>query len=590
MHRFVSLLALSTTLLAACGDNGVNDDQALDSVATDAAQVEASSLAAPSEQWVVVTANPLATSAGAAILREGGTAIDAAIAVQAMLGLVEPQSSGLGGGAFLLYYDAQADKLQAYDGREVAPLSARPDMFLTEDGERLNFYDAVTSGLSVGVPGVVAMLDLVHREHGKLEWSSLFADAEEKARDGFEVSPRLHSLLGRTTRLIDTPAAAALYYTEEGEPVAEGTLLQNPAYAETLSAIAGSGAGAFYTGDIAEQIVAAVNEKAGEGTMTTEDLAAYEVQIREPVCAEIFSAEICTMPPPSSGLTMLQILALSEAAGLPESPSASIWPTYAEASRLAYADRGLYIGDPSAMGTDTIGTAGLVEGLLSAPYIDHRAGLIGAMAAESVEAGDPTTDGLADQLGQDSSADLPGTSHFSIRDRYGNIASMTTTVETAFGSHLMAGGFILNNQLTDFSFSPTDEDGNPVVNAVAAGKRPRSSMSPTVVFDETGAPRIAIGSPGGPAIIGYVAKSLMLHLAYDMPLQASVEAANVVVPGSSVFVEDSLDEAAVAALDSYGLEVIERELTSGLYGFALGRDGIEVAVDPRREGTAEVSN
>lgn len=574
-------------VLSACGqdEKAATGPSVEDAIRAKGGAPEASIDVEPAT-WAVASAHPLATEAGAEILKEGGSAVDAAVAVQSVLGLVEPQSSGLGGGAFMLYYDAATGQITAYDGREVAPLSAGPAMFLKEDGSRMGFYNAVTSGLAVGVPGAVAMLDLAHREHGELDWARLFARAETLADEGFIVGERLPSLLGRFVRLKEnSPAAAALYYNDDGTPIKAGSTLKNPAYAETVRTIAQGGASGFYTGTIAEAIVAAVNDKAGEGTMTLDDLSAYEPVKRTPVCAEVMVQTVCTMPPPSSGVTMLQILALAEEAGLMEATLPAAWGPYAEATRLAYADRARYIGDPSAMGLGDVSPEDLIEGLVHPDYIAARATLIGEAAAETVAAGDPTPYLVKDKASDDASPDLPGTSHFSIRDTRGNIVSMTTTVEFAFGSHLMAGGMILNNQLTDFSFV-AEEDGVPVVNAAAAGKRPRSSMSPTIVLGADGTPQMAIGSPGGPAIIGYVAKTLFLTMGHQMSLQEAVEFPNIVVPRGSVLVEEGADPAINDAVEAYGLKPISRGLTSGLYGFADTPEGIETGVDPRREGSA----
>ncbi|WOI54033.1 gamma-glutamyltransferase family protein [Parvularcula sp. LCG005] len=543
-------------------------------------------------RWAVVTANPHATDAGARILAEGGSAIDAAIAVQAVLGLVEPQSSGLGGGAFLVYYDQQSGKLTTYDGREQAPMSATPAMFLKDDGTPMGFYDAVTSGKSVGIPGVVGMLGVAHAEHGVLEWHTLFEDAENLATNGYVMGERLHMLLGRMNRLPDNPAAKALFYDADGTPLPADTVLKNPDYAETLQELAAGGAGVFYNGSVAEKIAAAVNERVGPGTMIPEDFADYEPVEREPVCSPFLTYKVCSMGPPSSGgVTLLQILGLYERAapanqtGTDGDVSGLSWHNYVEASRLAYADRDLYLADPTAMGDGTISADQLVDGLLAPDYLDSRAQLIGSEAAETVEPGDPTTVSLKEGRAMDASASLPGTSHFSIRDSFGNIVSMTTTVETAFGSHLMAGGFILNNQLTDFSFIP-EKDGVPVVNAVAPGKRPRSSMTPIIVLNASEEPVMAIGSPGGSAIIGYVAKTVLANLAWGVDLQGAVDMPNVVTPRGSVIVEEGASAELISDLEAFGHgPVAVRELTSGVYGFRLDGETIEPGVDARRDGT-----
>lgn len=540
--------------------------------------------------WIVATANPHATRAGAAILAKGGSAVDAAVAVQATLTLVEPQSSGLGGGAFMLLHDASSGELLTYDGRETAPASARPDMFLKDDGTPMGFYDAVTSGKSVGVPGVVAMLGKAHDAHGTLPWEELFYDAAELAYDGFEISPRLAGMIARLSRLSDQDAARALYFDEAGEPLTAGAILKNPAYAETLRILAHNGPSAFYEGPIAQGIVDTVNAKAGDGTLTLADFAGYTPLERDPVCTIFVGHEVCSMAPPSSGgVTLLQILGLTErATAIAEGPTAENWAAYVEASRLAYADRDRYLADPVSMGDGERSADDLIDGLLSPRYLDERSRLIGDEAAPEVSPGEPTA-GLGQDLADDASPNRPSTSHFSIRDGEGNIVSMTTSVEMPFGSHLVAGGMILNNQLTDFSFVP-EKDGMPVANAVAPGKRPRSSMTPVIAYGPGDVPAMAIGSPGGPAIIGYVAKTVMGSLAWDMDLQAAIDMHHVVVPRGSVLVEEGIPDEVKEALTDYGFEFRERALTSGLYGFRLHEDGsIEPGVDARREGTVEMS-
>jgi gamma-glutamyltranspeptidase/glutathione hydrolase len=591
MSRLLFCLAGTAALaLSACGQDAdeAPDGEVEQAVATVGEGLPEAATRTPENAvaWAIATANPLATEAGARILERGGDAVDAAVAVQAVLGLVEPQSSGLGGGAFMLYYDAESNAITAYDGREVAPYSAEPDMFFNEEtGQPMGFYDAVTSGRSVGVPGVVAMLDVAHSEHGQLEWEDLFRDAQRLARDGFEVSPRLSMLLGRTRRLVDDESARRLYYNEDGTPLAEGTLLRNPDYLDTLNAIASGGAGAFYTGEIAEAIVAAVNARAGEGTMSLEDLSAYTPIEREPICGPFLSYRICSMPPPSSGgVTVLQILGLAERAGLGNSSTAEGWTHYVEASRLAYADRNLYLADPISMGSGDVDADQITDALVEGGYLDSRARLIGNEAAPTVEPGDPTPAPMREGRAKDASPELPGTSHFSIMDGRGNIVSMTTTVEFAFGSHIMAGGMILNNQLTDFSFI-AEQDGIPVVNAAGPGKRPRSSMAPVIVLDQNDEPVLVIGSPGGSAIIGYVAKTLMAALAWDLSLQAAIDLPNIVVPRGEVLVEPDIDGGLATALEAYGYELNRQQLTSGLYGFRLQDGQALPGVDPRREGS-----
>ena len=545
--------------------------------------------------WFIAAANPYAAEAGAAILKRGGSAVDAAVATQAVLGLVEPQSSGLGGGGFLIHFDPETRELVTYNGRETAPASATPDRFLTPNGEPMNFYDAIAGGLSVGVPGAVRMLDLAHREHGVLPWGDLFGDAIALSEEGFEVSPRLNGLLGRFPRVKTMPAAAGYFYDESGAPWPVGHVLKNPAYADTLSTIADNGADAFYSGPIAEAIVEAVNTAPHPGGMTLEDIAAYQPEKVDPVCADYRSYQICSMAPPSSGgVTTLQILAMLEPFDLAGAGAFSIEALHLlfEASRLAYADRNEYLADNKQLAASGGATPEqVISGLLSADYLAMRSALIDrAMAAETVDAGDPSPfldDGAGKwrPMGEDASPEPPSTTHFVIVDGEGRVVSMTATVEFAFGSHLMAGGMILNNQLTDFSFVPV-RDGKPVANAVGPGKRPRSSMSPVVLFDEDGEFFAALGSPGGPAIIGYVVKTLISLIDWEMSLQEAVDAPNVVYPrDQAVLEEGALDSQIVAGLEARGHSILQRELTSGVHAVRVEEDGsFEGAADPRREG------
>ena len=599
MQRITAVIGLaSLLLLSACargdGDAGAPDDaRAADGVASVETGLPEAGAARPevTGPWAVTAAHPLATEAGARILAEGGTAVDAAVAVQAMLTLVEPQSSGLGGGAFMLLFDASTGEITTYDGRETAPASAAPDMFLTPDGTPMGFYDAVTSGYSVGVPGVVAMLGAAHERHGRMPWPDLLQDAERTASEGFTVTPRLAGLLARIPRLSQSEAARALYFSADGSPLRAGDTLVNAPYAQTLRTLAAEGPASFYTGTIAGQILEAVNAVTGEETLTPGDLAGYEPLRRSPVCAEVASVSVCSMGPPSSGgITLLQILTLTEAAR-----AAGTGPllAYTEASRLAYADRDRYLADPAFMRLGDMDGDAIVQGLLAPAYLEARGRLITDAPMEAPEPGEPTSpaqrDGsLRDRLADDRSYELPSTSHFSVRDAYGNVVSMTTSVEFAFGSHIVAGGMILNNQLTDFSREPS-ADGTPIANAPAPGKRPRSSMTPVIVLDEAERPVIAIGSPGGPAIIGYVARTLEGRLMDDLTLQEAVERPHLVTARGGVATED---EATAEALRALGYEARTRELTSGLYGFELSYDGDEVAdiapaVDPRREGRFE---
>ena len=592
--RFIWLLALAA--LAACGRNDANVGSA-EGVGAPTPTHETEQAAAPDEKrWFISAANPYAVDAGAEILRRGGSAVDAAVATQAVLGLVEPQSSGLGGGAFMLHFDPQAGTLETYNGREWAPASATPDRFLTEAGEPMNFYDAVASGLSVGVPGAARMLEMAHRDHGALDWSELFDPAIVLAENGFEVSPRLNGFINRIPRLKQLPAAAAYFYDESGAPREVGYSLKNPAYAQTLKIIADGGADAFYTGDIAEMIVEAVNGGPNPGGMTLEDLSEYGAVKLEPVCGFYRSYQVCSMAPPSSGgVTTLQILALLEPFDLAGAGAHSIEALHLifEASRLAYADRSQYLADNEKLAEEGgLSAQEVIAGLLNPAYLAARAALIDrTKAAAEAVAGDPSQFAIEEGAGKwqnlaaDASPEPPSTSHFVIVDGEGRIVSMTATVEFPFGSHLMAGGMMLNNQLTDFSFLP-ERDGRPVANAVGPRKRPRSSMSPVIVFDENGRFWGALGSPGGSAIIGYVVKTLIAMIDWDMSAQAAIDLPNAAYPrGEPLLEENSFDAQIVAGLKARGHAVIERRLNSGVHAVRVLPDGsFDGGADPRREG------
>lgn len=583
---------LAACLLAACG--GGQTDPAHESGAGENRDGESGE--GESGRWFIAAANPHAAEAGAEILRRGGSAVDAAVATQAALGLVEPQSSGLGGGAFMIHYDPATGTLETYDGRETAPASATPERFLKEDGEPMGFYDAVAGGLSVGVPGVVRMLGLAHAEHGDLDWDGLFASTIALSEDGFEVSPRLNNLLTRIPRLKQLPVAAEYFYAEDGTPHPVGHVLKNPAYADTLRIIAEGGADAFYEGAIAEAIVEAVNSAPNPGGMTLEDIASYQPIKRAPVCGPYREYEICSMAPPSSGgVTTLQIMAMLEPFDMAGAGAGSVEAVHLifEASRLAYADRNEYLADNDKLDPARgLSAETIIAGLLNPDYLAARAALIDpAAAAEEVQAGDPSayavdgTAGVWSRFGADASPEPPSTSHFVIVDSKGRVVSMTTTVEFAFGSHLMAGGMVLNNQLTDFSFLPV-RDGRPVANAVAPGKRPRSSMSPAIVFNEDGSLWGALGSPGGPAIIGYVAKTLIAMIDWEMSAQDAIDLPNAVYPrGAPLLEEGGFDDQVVAALEARGHEITRRALTSGVHAVRILPDGsYDGGADPRREG------
>ncbi len=447
------------------------------------------------DNWMISAANPLAVEAGAEVLAAGGTAADAMVAVQAVLSLVEPQSSGLGGGAFLVWYDAKTGAVTTLDGRETAPLAATPRLFQDEKGEPLKFFEAVVGGRSVGVPATPMLMQEAHRRWGTAEWKSLFSKAKSLAEEGFTVSPRMaNSIAWDAERLMRFPATAA-YFAPNGTPLAAGDVLKNPAYGETLDALAENGADIFYSGPLAQEIVGRVQTAEGNpGVLSLTDLAIYRVKERPPVCVTYRTVyQVCGMGPPSSGgLTVGQILKLVEPFDLPGlgPDNAESWRLIGDASRLAFADRGRYMADEDFVPVPKIG-------LLADAYIDQRSKLLNTgKALETTEPGTPEYDhGLL--WADDGSIEFPSTSHFSIVDSYGNALSMTTTVENIFGSRLMAGGFILNNELTDFSFR-SHREGHPIANRVEPGKRPRSSMSPTIVLKD-GKPVLVIGSPGAAA-------------------------------------------------------------------------------------------
>ncbi|HYE00687.1 MAG TPA: gamma-glutamyltransferase [Alphaproteobacteria bacterium] len=533
-------------------------------------------------KYMVAAANPLAAEAGRQVLREGGSAVDAAIAVQLVLNLVEPQSSGIGGGAFLLHHDAAAKATSSYDGRETAPAAAKPDRFLGPDGKALKFYDAVVGGRSVGVPGTVALLAHAHGRHGKLPWARLFQPAIDLAERGFPISPRLNGLLGQEQHLKNDPAARAYFYQEDGTPKTVGTVLTNPDFAATLRAIAERGPSAFYEGEIAADIVRTVTgHAANPGDMTEADLKAYRVVERPALCGPYRVYTICGMGPPSSGAVavqqMLGILEGRDMAGLgPDSSEAVHW--FAEAGRLAFADRGVYLGDPDFVKVP-------VKGLIDRGYIESRAELIDpAKSMGKAEPGDPPFK-EARLWGRDDSPEFPGTSHISIVDGAGNAVSMTTTIEDGFGARLMVRGFLLNNELTDFAFTP-EEGGKPVANRVQPGKRPRSSMAPTLVFRD-GRLHAVVGSPGGSAIINYVAKTLVGILDWGLDPQQTVDLPNFGSRNGPTEIEAGTGAAAwQPALEARGHTVKAIEMNSGIQAIVVTPAGLIGGADSRREGVA----
>jgi len=549
-------------------------------IATDTAEKSL----ATAEHHMVSAANPYAAEAGREILRAGGSAVDAAIATQLVLNLVEPQSSGIGGGAFLLYWDAAAKELKAYDGRETAPASAGPDRFLV-DGQPMPFNEAVRSGLSIGVPGIVRLLEMVHQRHGKLPWARLFEPAIRLAESGFDVSPRLYLLLRWQGPASFVPAARRYFFTETGSAWPIGFTLKNPEFADTLRRIAAEGASGFYEGPVADAIVKAVaSAPIKAGGMTLADLAGYTAKERTPVCFEYRSYKICGMGPPSSGgPTVAQTLKLLEPFDLGKGPDAALQPEalhlIAEAEKLAYADRDRYMADPDFVT--------IPEGLLDPGYLDQRRALIDPMRAmDKAEPGAPP--GLGGKpFGRDATKERSGTSQISIIDADGNAVSMTTTIEGAFGSHNWAAGFLLNNELTDFSFRPTDAEGGAIVNAVGPGKRPRSSMAPTIVFDDKGQVVAVLGSPGGSRIILYVIKTLIALIDWDMDAQAAADLLNFGSRGHGFEIELA-DPAVWTALKlkAFGHAIVPNLMNSGTHIVLKRGDRLEGAADARREGIA----
>jgi gamma-glutamyltranspeptidase/glutathione hydrolase len=530
---------------------------------------------------MVVAANPIAAAAGRDVLRLGGTAVDAAIATQLVLNLVEPQSSGIGGGAFLVFWSAAEQRVVTFDGRETAPAAAKPDRFIGADGKPLAFYDAVVGARSVGVPGVLRMLEAAHARYGKLPWRDLFAPAIRLAETGVPVSPRLRSLLAKDTYLARYEPARSYFYDAAGAP---RDMLHNPTLAATLRLIAEGGADAFYTGLLAGDIVAALRAVPGSpGDLTAGDLANYAAKERAPMCGVYRGYRLCGMGPPSSGaVTMLEMLGLlghfDLAADRP--PSVEGVHLFAEAGRLAYADRARYLADGDFINLP-------VSGLLDPAYISTRAQLIDRAHAMIGPAAPGEPSGShADNWRDDAAPELPSTSHIAIIDPAGNALAMTTTIENAFGSRIMVRGFLLNNELTDFSFVP-EINGRPVANRIEPGKRPLSAMSPTLVFDRQGRIKLVVGSAGGPAIINDVAKTVVAVLDWDYDLAAALELPNDGNRNGATEIEAGPSAASMAAaLSARGHQVQITDRPSGLAGIRVTPRGLEGAADPRRDGAA----
>lgn len=578
MRRFASLLALSAALQI--------------TFAPLAAQAESIALGMPTPRpaatspitkGMVAAANPLAVEAGLRVLRDGGSAVDAAVAIQAVLGLVEPQSSGLGGGSFLVFYDSKTGKVTAYDGREKAPSGASPDMFLGADGKPLPFVTALLSGRSSGVPGAVAMLSMAQKEHGKVAWNTLFKDAEKLADDGFVVSPRLAGMINSTRAPQASQPDAVKYFTKpDGSRYQAGDVLKNPAYAETVRQIAAKGPAALLEGPIAQAIVDRLHEGDLPSSITLADLKNYKPRVAPALCRPWKVYTVCVPNPQSSGLAVIQALGMLEHTDIgkrgPTDPVA--WTLLAQAERVMYADRDRYLGDPDFVTVP-------VDGLLDPKYVAERAKLITDKAGAAPPFGYPKG---APKVGIDMTHEPGGTTHLVVVDPQGNVVSMTTTVESIFGNGRMVGGFFLNNQLTDFSFSPKEKDGAPAANAIAGGKRPRSSMAPIIVLDKKGKFLAAVGSPGGNAILSYNLKAMVGLFYWGLNMQQAVSLPNVVARGETYSGDaDLFGPEMLAALNARGVNIKVGQIEgSGLQGVIV-RPGnmLEGGADPRREGVAK---
>lgn len=528
---------------------------------------------------MVVAANPMAVDAGIEILKKGGDAVDAAVAIQAMLGLVEPQSSGIGGGSFFMYYDAASGTVSSLDGRERAPAGATPDMFLDANGKPLPFPQAVRSGRSTGVPGTFALLAEAHDKLGSLPWKDLFAPVIRAASQGFKVPVRMGGFLSENMEL--TSEVRELFSHPDGTPLHPGDDFKNPAYADTLERLAKEGPSAIYQGEIAAQIVKRTHEEPLPGTLSLQDLKDYKPDWGKPICGPFHGYSVCVPPPPSSGVSILELLAMLDHTDIAQRgpKDSKAWFEFAEASRLMYADRDRYIGDAEFVRVP-------LQGLLESGYIQARAQLIGEQAGPPPAAG--KVPGVVD--GKDGTVEQPGTSHFVVMDAKGNVVSMTTSVESVFGSQRTVGGFVLNNQLTDFSFRPVDDAGKPVANAVQARKHPRSSMAPTIVLDANGRFYAAVGSPGGSAILDYNAKTVVGFLAWGLSMQEAIELPNLIAIGPQFMGEvNKFSPDIKAGLKERGIDLIGgRAEGSGLHGILRKADGtFEGGADPRREGVVK---
>ena len=606
--RYFTALGIAGLAACATAQTVATPETSRTFIAPEIATASATKLGWATRTYAVAAANPLATEAGQQILRAGGSALDAAIAVQMVLALVEPQSSGLGGGAFLLHFDGK--QVQAFDGRETAPAGVVPDELMGSNGQPLGRTQAMVGGLTVGVPGTLRMLELAHRQHGRLPWAALFAPAIRLAQKGFAISPRMASLVAADKHLHKDPVAAAYFYDADGKPWPAGHVLRNPELAEVLQAVSKHGADALMQGEVAQAIAKKVqNHATNPGKMTVKDLADYRAVVRAPLCfdyavpnaadtARARAYRICGMPPPSSGTLaigqILNLLGNTPAATWPLQaglPSADWLHLYTEASRLAFADRDHYVADPDFVQPP----ANHWQSLLQPSYLAQRAKLInttpGSQRMADPEPGKPGL--ISVPYGRSATQIEAGTSHISVIDAQGHGVAMTTTIEDAFGARQMVnrgrgliGGFLLNNELTDFNFAPTDATGLPVANRIEPGKRPRSSMAPTLVFDKaTGQLLISAGSPGGAVIIHYTAKTLYGMLNWGLNAQEAINLPNFGTLGGPAFLEvGRFTPATALALRARGHKVFEVELPSGIQAIERTPTGFFGGADPRREG------
>ncbi|MFM4909358.1 gamma-glutamyltransferase [Aeromonas dhakensis] len=583
-------LAIALALLAGCAaQQSPQNPPAHTLIAPEAASGWQEKQGWQGHDFMVAAANPLAVEAGYQMIQAGGSAVDAAIAVQLVLTLVEPQSSGIGGGSLMLVWDGQ--KVTAVDGRETAPAAATDQLFM-KDGKPMAFYDGVVGGRSVGAPGTVRALALAHQRYGKLPWASLFEPAITLAEQGFVISPRLAALLTKDPYLAKDPDARAYFYQADGSPRAAGSRLTNPALAKVLRTLASQGPDAFYRGPLAEAMVAKVHaHPTNPGVLSAVDLASYRAKLRDGLCFDYRQSRVCGFPAPSSGTIALgqifgmlesrDMAALKPVPGEQGQPAASAEAIhlYSEAARLAFADRNQYVADSDYVAVP-------ISGLLDKHYLARRGALIGERSMGLANAGTPP---LAPARGQDATPELPSTSHISIADKAGMAVSMTSSIEDGFGSRLMVNGYLLNNQLTDFSFTSLDSAGLPVANRVEPGKRPRSSMSPLLVFDKnSGELEMSLGSPGGSAIINYVGKTLLGTQDWGLNLQQAINLPNFGSRNGPTELEAGRTPTAVVeALKAKGHEVVLSEQTSGLQGVQRNTGGWLGAADPRREGIAK---